>query len=191
LPNPHPVGLQSRCSLLLASLPFRLLQATAPHRTHAWHDPGLSDPARSMHHGDSCPSAAPASSPEPDPHNAGIPTPWPGGTPGQSRSNSSVGYPSAHSPSGPAEPQLCVGQLDPCPSDSPPIRPCQAPALCGVTGAPPQPGVRQPHQTARQEPHPLGRADPSSKGFPDNRSTRLPCRPPPEDSNRAQETHRL
>jgi hypothetical protein len=93
-------------------------------------------------------------------------------------------------PSGPAEPQATRGMTGHLPLGLPPIRSCSAPALCGMTGAPPnwdrhQPGVRQLHPPVHQEPCPSGRASPSSTVFPHNHSTRLPLRPPLEGSKHA------
>jgi hypothetical protein len=100
--NSCPVGLQSLCSIVLGSLLLGLSQATALPQTHTrW---------------DTCPSAAPLDL------TTGIPATRPCQTPAQSQFHSSLGnlpLLPAHCPSGPAEPQLHVGQLDPRPSDYP------------------------------------------------------------------------
>jgi hypothetical protein len=124
LPNPCPIGLQSRCSILSGSPPVGLHQSTAPHQTHTrW---------------DTRPSAAPASSsqthttPEYLPlgwatrsTTTGIPATRPQWIPAWSRPHSSPGYPPLPNP--------------------PPFRPRCAPAMHGMTG-PPTPRTPPAHQ---------------------------------------------
>jgi hypothetical protein len=108
-------GLRS-AELLLRSTGLAALRA-APG--HTWRD--------------TCPSAVPAFSPwtHTTPEYPPLPAHWihdhwdpchcPCRTPASSWSHSSPGYssPQVHHPTGPAEPQLCVGWLDPHPSDFP------------------------------------------------------------------------
>jgi hypothetical protein len=113
-------------------------------------------------HQDSSRHSTPDPSPKPVPQLAGIPAPSPKPTALQVLLSPSYAWDDQTPPLG-----LSL-----------PIRPCQAPALCGTIGAPPcwdghQPGMRQLHPATCQEPHPSGGAGPSSTGFPDNRSTRL------------------
>jgi hypothetical protein len=146
LPNPCPIGLQSRCSILPGCPPVGLHQATAPHQTHTLQDPRLLGRTRSMYHWDSRPSATPDPSPEPDPHSAGIPAlkptaPW-----------------ALLGPSYVWDDQIPAPRF-------PPLRPHRAPATCGMTGAPPrwdrhQLGVRQLHPPACRDPRPSGVARP-------------------------------
>jgi hypothetical protein len=136
LPNPCPLDLQNHCTFLLGSLPLRLRQATAPSGP---------DP----HTAGCLPFSYTGLQPS-DPHHAGISAPWPcrwmhdhwvlrhpvSPHPSPEPVSQLTGIP-AHPPSplssGPAEPQLRVGQPDPHPLGlPPPIRPCQSPALCGT-----------------------------------------------------------
>jgi hypothetical protein len=89
--------------------------------------------------------------------------------------------PWTHHPSAPAEPQLCVKQLDPSPLGSLHLKTCWAPAPCGTTGALPCWDRHQPHLPVCQDPCLSGTASPSSTGFPVNYSTRLPLE---EDTQR-------
>jgi hypothetical protein len=201
LPNPCPIGPQSHCSILLGSPPLGLHRATALHQTHAQRDPCLWGCARSTHYRDNRPSVVPASSSWT--HNMPGYPPL-GCAPGSTTTRIPVTIhagasptalqdtrpPPPHYTSGPAEPQATCGMTGHLPLGLPPIRSCRAPALCGMTGAPPnwdrhQPGVRQLHPPVHQEPCPSGRASPSSTVFPHNHSTRLPLRPPLEGSKHA------
>jgi hypothetical protein len=128
LPNPHTVGLQSHCSVLQGSLSLGLLQATALHRTHAQWDSHLSSCAGSTNHRDTHLSSVTDPSP---------PTSHLWQTPAPRQTHNTLGYPalsctmqqlwagltahwdtcpSAHHPSGPAEPQRCVGWPEHCTS---------------------------------------------------------------------------
>jgi hypothetical protein len=194
LPNPFPVGLQSRCSIWLRSLPLRLCQATAPQQTHTRGEPHLSGHASSTHHQDTCSSVMLASSLRAHimlgyppfgctagSMTTGIPATLPCQTPAWSWSHSLPGYmlpPKLTTLQALLSPSYTWNDRTTNPWTYLSIRPCWAPAMCGMTGAPPcwerhQPSVRQPHPIACQEPCPSGRAGTSSSGFRDNHSIRL------------------
>jgi hypothetical protein len=63
LPNPHPVGLQSCCSILPGFPPLGWHQTTDPQCIHPQQDPHLLGHAGSMSHWDTRPSAMPDPSP--------------------------------------------------------------------------------------------------------------------------------
>jgi hypothetical protein len=162
-PNPHPVGLQNLCSILLGSPPPWLSQTTAQRQTKAWRDPHLLGCTGSMHHRDTRPSATPGSSPVPQ--LVGIHPPHPA-------------Y------------QLHLGQPEPTPLTA--THQAQQGSSSMWNDWNPTPLGQAPawHETATStsppEPCPSGRTGPSSTGFPDNRSTKLLLGPPLEGSN-----HRL
>jgi hypothetical protein len=118
LPNPHPTGQQSCCSVVLGSPPLGLRQATALCQTHTRRD--------------TWPSAMP---PDPQP-------PW-SPPPVRARLQPRPG-PTAHQDTSPSpEPTTLQALLSPgydrTPPlrHNPPIRPCRAPAPCAITGAQP------------------------------------------------------
>jgi hypothetical protein len=131
LPNPHPVGLQSFCSILLGSLPLGLCQATALHQTHTrWATRPSVVPASSCQthtmpeypshdHGDPPHHSMLDPIPELVPQLMGMPAPSPELTALQALLSPSNAWDDQTPPLG-----LSL-----------PIRPCWAPAPCGMTGA--------------------------------------------------------
>jgi hypothetical protein len=151
LPNPCPIGLQSLRSILPGSLTLELCQAIAPHQTHTRRD--------------TCCSAMLASSSRSTPHRNTHPSatlldPQPLGSPltVHARPQPRAG-PTGHRDTCPPPPKLTTLQAllspsyvwDDCTPPvglPPPIRPCQAPAPCGMTGAPPAVAAPAWHETA-------------------------------------------
>jgi hypothetical protein len=175
LPHPCPVALFCR-----ALRPSGCASPTpAPRQTHARQDPHLSGLTRSTPPG--YPPLSRASLQPLDPHQTGIPAPWPCS---RIRDHRDPCPPPALDPSPKPVPQL-AGIPAPPPTSPPPFRPCWAPAMRGTARLPPSGPAELQLCVERLEPHPAGQAPawqngPSSTGFPDNRSTRLPLRPPLE-----------
>jgi hypothetical protein len=130
LPNPHSIGLQSHCSILLGSPSLGLCQATALCQTHTWRDTLRSPALLATQPLGSLP-----------PIHAG---PQPGAGPIVHRDTSLL----SPLPSGPCwAPGMCGMTRPPPLRLGSPIRPCWAPALCGMIGDERcwdrhQPGVR-------------------------------------------------
>jgi hypothetical protein len=150
----------------------------------ALHPLGCAGPqpqAGSMNTGILTPQAMLDPSSAPDPHSDRISTPCVPGPSGPARPQLHVGWqdphsaripaPQVHHPSGPAGPQLHMEWPDPCPAKIPTPWALLDPHLAGIPAPQAWPG-------------------PSSTGSPDNRSTRLQLRLPPELQTCLRDTHR-